>query len=357
MPAISQDKIDKIVEMYNAGHSLGKIRETLGVGDGTAHKYVSMHCKMRGVHEAATKQCWHEAFSVTSEDSAYWTGFLMADGNVSRPKENCTQRVSVMLSNCDYSHIQKLLDYVCSDAKISVVKSGGFKKESGVSGRGNLLASVKIASNQICKDLEKCGVVPNKTYTATASDSIRFNKHFWRGCIDGDGTLMTGHSGRINPSVRLYGTPALIAQFGEFVKSLTGHEIGVQDRGVIFAGTLTGEKAIDLVRHLYADCTVALDRKLDIALAVLSLNYKADFRNRRKNMHAPDGKAWCGMCESYKAVSEFSKAKARANGLSPRCRSCASEKAQAYHLRVREVKNKKRMERYYRERNLKKWPL
>jgi hypothetical protein len=355
VPAISQDKIDKIVEMYNAGHSLGAICKALRVGGGTAHRYASQNCKMRGIHDATMKHSWPQAFSTVTEDSAYWAGFLMADGSISKPQQNRLQNVSIMLSNRDYRHIQKFMDYVCCDGKISVIKSNGFKGRGHKDGDKNfLLAAAKVSSNQICSDLAAMGVVPNKTKISQAGESVAMNRHFWRGCIDGDGTLMLGHVGRIHPVIKLCGTPGLIEQFGRFVLSAVGHSLSIEKRTDTFCvGRLSGEKAIELVKHLYLDCTVALDRKQDIALAILSLNYKADFRSKRKNLFSPDGQAWCGLCKCYKPTGEFSKAKSRANGLSPRCRSCASIKGKEQYLRVREVKNKKRMERYYRERSLK----
>jgi len=45
----------------------------------------------------------------------------------------------------------------------------------------------------------------------------------------------------------------------------------------------------------------------------------------QKNVNAPDGMAWCGRCKAYLDKECFNKCKSRYNGLSDRCRSCCKE--------------------------------
>lgn len=45
---------------------------------------------------------WHEAFSVLTPESAYWIGFLMADGCV-----HDESKVVLALKNSDKNHIEK----------------------------------------------------------------------------------------------------------------------------------------------------------------------------------------------------------------------------------------------------------
>ena len=45
-------------------------------------------------------------------------------------------------------------------------------------------------------------------------------------------------------------------------------------------------------------------------------------RTSNKNIHAPTGMAWCGICKSYLSQSRFHRESRRANGLSTRCKSC-----------------------------------
>ena len=41
-----------------------------------------------------------------------------------------------------------------------------------------------------------------------------------------------------------------------------------------------------------------------------------------KNIHSPEGKAWCGKCKNYLSVDNFHKCKTRFNGLNARCKRC-----------------------------------
>ena len=47
-------------------------------------------------------------------------------------------------------------------------------------------------------------------------------------------------------------------------------------------------------------------------------------QHSKKNVHATEGMAWCGECESYKTVAEFSSNKVKFNGLQGSCKLCTS---------------------------------
>lgn len=55
---------------------------------------------------------------------------------------------------------------------------------------------------------------------------------------------------------------------------------------------------------------------------VLELGENCRLAAKNKNVHAPDGKAWCGSCKKYKLCEQFEKNRSTPHGLQSRCRKC-----------------------------------
>lgn len=75
-------------------------RENIGIG---IHKALN-----KGVIFGKTKYTLdNTVFDTTTEESAYWSGFLMSDGNISYEKTG-NARIALTLAKVDYSHIEKV---------------------------------------------------------------------------------------------------------------------------------------------------------------------------------------------------------------------------------------------------------
>jgi len=117
-------------------------------------------------------------FDELNEKSAYWLGFLYADGYV-RMKDGKSGELKLKLKDTDVGHISKLLnDLECDNP----IKCGVDKKSK--------FCSVTIYSNLMVNRLFDLGCVNNKT------QKIRLPKlgevlmpHFIRGYFDGDGSI------------------------------------------------------------------------------------------------------------------------------------------------------------------------
>jgi hypothetical protein len=57
-------------------------------------------------------------------------------------------------------------------------------------------------------------------------------------------------------------------------------------------------------------------------LRIISMVANARKSMARKNVHAPDGMAWCSMCKAYLTVVSFHKNRSEFNGLQGRCKEC-----------------------------------
>ncbi len=120
---LSDDERATAVERYSAGESAPKIAEQLGVTSpavylalkksGIARRLVSGYSKEEAIR--------HDFFSkIDSREKAYWLGFLLADGCVSRKAE-----IIIALKGIDAGHLALWRATVGSKWKIT--KSGKVK--------------------------------------------------------------------------------------------------------------------------------------------------------------------------------------------------------------------------------------
>ncbi len=120
-------------------------------------------------------------FEVINNQSAYWLGFLFADGNVYRGKQG--YKLTLRLSKKDYSHLKLFKKHIGSNNNIKFeVRNLKSKKYECV--------SLVISSKKLVLDLIKLGCIPNKSLILKRPNlKPKFIKHFIRGYFDGDGCL------------------------------------------------------------------------------------------------------------------------------------------------------------------------
>ena len=95
------------------------------------------------------------------------------------------------------------------------------------------------------------------------------SRHFWRGIVDGD-----GHLGITNgkPRFTLVGRKNIIASFLKFAKkNLPTLEADISNHGSIYAAQSTGRPAQAIMKLLYHNSKIHLDRKKDLAEKIIPL--------------------------------------------------------------------------------------
>jgi len=105
--------------------------------------------------------------------SAYWLGFIAADGILSDRDKN----VTIALNKRDIEHLYKFVKAVKTNAHVGYIKS-------------NNSAHVNIYSKPLFNSLIKLGITPNKSLTITQVNvPASLMSHFIRGVFDGDGWI------------------------------------------------------------------------------------------------------------------------------------------------------------------------
>ncbi len=211
-------------------------------------------CKRRTTSEACRKCELDETIfdNKMEEKALYWAGFLMADGNLFRKRENYT--IKLGLSKKDREHVSKFKKFLGSSHALVEYKN---------------LIQITVASKIIYEKLLDYGLTPNKSLTAKASSDVILNRHFWRGVIDGDGSIFFDKRNN-NPHLTLCGSKFMIDDFIKYVKNVLNKDIKRYKHKNIFSATLNGVKDVsNILRDIYKDSNIFLNRKQILAMSIL----------------------------------------------------------------------------------------
>lgn len=272
-PRITESQIDSLCEAYKSGMTHRQAASHARISQSATLKYL----RQRGVvreQNAPDYSVNHSAFATITDQSAYWAGFILADGNITRRPQNqyrdWNPTITVMLSLQDWFQVQKFNDFISPGRPVSVCYPERAEVEKGRSA----MARTVIYSKQIADDLESLWITEKKTHTARVHDSLKDNRHFWRGVVDGDGSLSFVAQKNTKYSVpyqrfNIVGTTDVCQKFYEWAKPfLPGCEakiVKVNYCKSLYSLALGGKYAAKIASVLYDDCSLYLDRKKVIA--------------------------------------------------------------------------------------------
>jgi hypothetical protein len=198
-----------------------------------------------------------DAFAIITEESAYWVGVLMADGCITagrdrKGKLRPLRSLYLCLAEEDAGHVAEFAKFLRCDRQpgIYTPRSGSRQKQRQ--------ARISATSQKIVDDLARFGVVPRKTKTAKVI-GLEYNRHFWRGLVDGDGSIFRNKEGA--PALSVCGTKALMEQYSDFVFSVLGRKYPLRPMKSIWSVVIGGTWGTRMIRELYENCAVALTRK------------------------------------------------------------------------------------------------
>ena len=242
---LMQKRAAEAARLYQDGMSVNRIAKQLAV-DRTSiyHDLILVGCPRRKPIEIRHRKLDETVFDKPSEERSYWIGFLMADGCVC--ERGNARHIVVGLSSKDRDHLEKFRAFLGSDHAIS---------DNGIR------AAICIPSVKLASALASFGVIPKKARCATII-GLEHDRHFWRGVIDGDGCLGIY---RNKPRLQLVGSKSLLSQFKDFAQAHIDTMASVRPVNSIFQFTLIHFKATAVASLLYSNCSVALDRKKDLA--------------------------------------------------------------------------------------------
>ena len=271
--ALTEEQRTLVAGHYRECGSTAKTRRVFHISQPRLRGILSEHGVVLTPGKRPTKSIDHDTFDVITPDGAYWIGFLFADGFV-HYDDHGAGRLGTVLTEDDVSHVEKFRAFLKSNHEIGYDRAGKGKFPGGVSNRANARPTRRFSprSAKLTAALVYHGMVETKALRAPSLE-LSASRDFWRGMVDGDGGLGTSTSKRDGTTAyfMLCGQSLLLGHFQDFlVRELNLYlEQSPTDSGIFVVST-TGSTAIDIIRLLYENSTVALERKNLRALKLLS---------------------------------------------------------------------------------------
>ena len=268
---LTEEQEKELCKKYNTNKvSITEISNMFGVCKRSVFNVLSRN----GVRPTHSYEYNKSVFSnELTEEKAYWVGFLMADGCVVKDRLG-RKTVSVQLQSQDKHHLEKLRAFICPKKPIyeKIYYHKKFKKTFSS-------CTLSFSGDDIRNDLIGYGVVCRKSTSEFALKDINNNRHFWRGVIDGDGSVCEykeksrkTHTQEIS----LYGSKQLLEQFISFINLNifeTKRIPNKKNSGNCYQVHFTSKKARILVDYFYSNCNIYLDRKYIIAQKMINGDY------------------------------------------------------------------------------------
>jgi hypothetical protein len=198
----------------------------------------------------------YSAFHRLTPEAKYWCGFIAGDGCVVK---NC---VNFNLSWIDHEHLTKFACFVGSDRVVEEV----FVEDDRIWGDGHM-AKLSISSRPLFNRLISLGIVPRKCkIDFSVVEELAYSRDFWRGMIDADGSVFLGKNhGKFFPIISLHQSgKRIMDQFSHYIRTISGYCFEPKEH-TGWTVTMNGNKARDLINHLYYDGCVSLARKILVA--------------------------------------------------------------------------------------------
>lgn len=251
---LSEEVTSKVIMMYKEQPSLRRIQKELNL----TQKVVKRTLIENGItlivdnRDRSLNRGFKpnlEAFTdFTDEKQLYYYGLLLADGNLHK------NVVSIILKYCDATILEPLAEYF----------GEGYTVQKKVV-RGEDYARLAISHYRVTENLVKQGFEPAKSMKERIPnfyDGSYTMRHFWRGFVDGDGTVRFPNNIR---DVRLLGSKEIIDVFISFVemygncakRSAVKHPVTKDCYTIQY----NGKDASEIAYILYHDCNIALERK------------------------------------------------------------------------------------------------
>lgn len=168
-------------KLYEEGMSANDIARKYDEDDTTVWRAIKASgVETRNAGEVNQKyfaQNDHAFDTIDDAGKAYWLGFLMADGNVSSSEDGHGRLIQLNLAKIDESHIEKLRQFLVTDAPIRLVES--------TSSLHFAVSSIGLANGLVSQ-----GCVPRKSLVIKypkISDNLQWS--FILGYFDGNGSI------------------------------------------------------------------------------------------------------------------------------------------------------------------------
>lgn len=244
----------EIVRLYLAGQGTVRIGERFSVSSSAINNALrKAGVTIRDINARRAYPVNHDFFeTIDTEEKAYWLGFIATDGNIYK------NRLTINLS--DREHLEKIAKAIGCPRPIRPIKTT-------INSKSYELWSFYVNSAKIAADLSRIGITNKKTFEVHPwVGPSHLMRHYWRGCVDGDGWVRSHSHYDTRFRIGMCGNLQMVTGFVDFAEHVTGFRATIFPNKKIFYSEYTAtEEVRALASTLYANCSVSLDRKHDVA--------------------------------------------------------------------------------------------
>lgn len=269
---MSPDKYKKIIELIKDGHHLAEIVR-MTVSEPKTIKLIAKENNLTLQEFTMPRDPCNKDFDdnyfekIDTEAKAYFLGLIYTDGCVRI--HNGGYFLGLQLQISDKPIIEKLAEELKCGNSVRERKTNGVFNGTGVA------EFESCNSKKLFDDLARFDIVPDKTHNSITIKNIKelvpkhLIKHFIRGVIDGDGSI--AHTYYHGKGIMIYQNSM---QFCEDMQDLIAYAMddytlhGVCTSRPVNMFVLRYRRineAIKLLKFLYEDATVYIQRKYDVA--------------------------------------------------------------------------------------------
>lgn len=195
------------------------------------------------------------------EADAYFYGLLLSDGCL----VSGTNSVQLTLKHTDSNIVIKYREWLKAERDVTYLDHGPGKKYRRCS---FIFSDYVIANNLVEQGFESNKSMKEKVPKFYYELGIDSKRHFWRGMVDGDGTL-----GSTPRKLGLVGSKEIITEFHSFVQEYCNSEpkplIADKRYPDFYYAVYNGERASKIAKVLYENSNYSLDRKRLIAESII----------------------------------------------------------------------------------------
>jgi len=201
----------------------------------------------------------HDYFeNIDTEDKAYWLGFIYADGYVVNNPQSRNYELGIQLKQSDIEHLKKFNKCINGNIEIKIIH-----KVDNISDR--YLCSIRLYSKKIIEDLNKHGIVQNKSFIIEFPTNLQDDllKHFIRGYFDGDGSIWIYKRKNILRCKFTSGSKIFLDSLSDILKLKNINTFIVKSNNCFDLYIAGRDSTRNFLEYIYDDSNIFLDRKFD----------------------------------------------------------------------------------------------
>lgn len=265
-PRIDKDIKTALVAACQGGTPINEVAQRFEVSRGTVARALRNKAITLKIGRPPCHALDHGAFSVLTREALYWLGFIFTDGCIISDAFGAPI-VALNIQIGDRSHVENFRSFLKSNHAITVCAPG----ESMIGTRlvrNSGSVTFRVRSERLVAALQSYGMTWKKADRGDIHPALVTSADFWRGCIDGDGTI--GLSDDRYAAISLVGYTSMLEHFKRFLlyNGLADLQITPTTSGIWRIGTTAGP-ARRIINALYGKGGPALQRKNEGAQLIL----------------------------------------------------------------------------------------